>query len=131
MLPDYLEYRADFLAVAAGIYNTRGILALSKESQDAACRRLHGYRLLSYQSIGAIVGVSVYRVQQATKGMISPLTQGHLNPQHLGYLAYLLAAGKVHNSDWIKTMVSGGTNVATIVDLTGISRSTINRRLHD
>lgn len=118
---------ADLLVVAASIYRKQDFYSLDKELQDEAVQRLNGYGILSISSMGAIVGVSSYRVEKAIADMAKPSTRGHLNPQHLTMLLFSLSSGDIAPR-WVQEMTDEGTSVSVIAELTGISESTIRRR---
>lgn len=119
---------ADLIARSKSIYGKRGVLSFSSERQDAACRELNT-GVLSLAAIGSIVDVSRYRVAKAIDGQPHPEARGKLNPEHLLELGYLLSFQRVSNREWIRNMISGGTSISTISDLTTISISTLRRSL--
>ena len=121
------EELADLLVVSRAIWRKQDFLSLDKELQDDAVRRLHAYGVLSVSALGSLVGVSPYRVEKAIQGTIHPAARGHLNPSHLTMLIYGLSVGDVPPR-WVETMTTGGTSLSTIVQLTGISESTLRRR---
>ena len=118
---------AQLLALASGAYNTRAHLALTEERQVAACRELHAFGVLSPRAIASVLGCPLYRVEHALSGLPKSDARGKLNPEHLQWLGYMLADGKAR-PQWVRVMVQEGTSVSTIADLTGISRSTLDRR---
>lgn len=117
---------AQLLTLAAGAYNRRDHLAINEARQVAACRELNAFGVLSLRAIASIVGCNLYRAEQALKGLTKPTARGKLNPEHLPWLAYMLD-GKVRDN-WLRAMLREGTSISTIEDITGISRSTLNRR---
>jgi hypothetical protein len=121
---------AELLALAAGSFNRRSTLALDSTLQAERCRRLNAYGILSVSALGAILNMSVYKVEKATIGQERPKARGHLNPKHLPMLGYMLSSGKV-NKQWLKLMLDEGTSISTISDLTGISEATLYRRRND
>jgi hypothetical protein len=121
---------ADLLVVAKSIYDKQEFLSLEKGLQDEAVRRLNAYGVLSLAAIGAVVGVSTYRVEQALVGAEKPISRGRLNPAHISMLSYMLSLGTA-NRAWINKMLEEGTSASTITELTGVSRSTIYRKSHD
>ena len=124
--------QARLIATAKGFYHKQGTLAFEKSAQDDACRTLNSYGLLSVQAIGAIVGVSSYRVRKALEFEKAPTARGQLNPHHLLDLGYLLAYGiQAQDGAWLRNIVNGGTSVATIHTLTNIPTSALYRRLND
>lgn len=118
---------ADLLVVARSIWRKRDLLGLDKEMQDDAVRRLHKYGVLSITALGSIVGVTPYRVRKAIAGMSIPEARGHLNPAHLTMLLFALSQDDMQPR-WVRMMIDEGTSISTISELTGISRSTLNRR---
>lgn len=121
------EKIADLLIVAKTVWRQRDILGLDKELQDTALKRLNAYGVLSISALGALVGVSNYRVKKAIAGMRQPEARGHLNPGHISMLLFALSQGDIPPR-WIEEMLDGGTSISTIADLTGVSESTIYRR---
>lgn len=117
---------AELMVKARSIHDRQTVLSLDKDSQDEACRELNT-GVLSLTAIAAVVGVSQYRVEKAIRGMPRPLTRGHLNPEHLPWLAYGLSQGDVKGF-WVRAMLDGGTSMSTIEDLTLISKTTLYRR---
>jgi DNA invertase Pin-like site-specific DNA recombinase len=120
---------AEAIAVAQGMHYKRGALALNKESQSAAARRLAEYGVFSIAAIAALLDLSVYRVEESLKGLPHPKARGKLNPDHLTDLAYMLSFGRVKNGEWVKRLYENGTSISTIAELTGISKSTLWRKL--
>lgn len=118
---------AHLLAACAGYYNSRDHLALDEARQVAAVRALNSYGVLSISAMASVVGCSEYRVGQALKGLPRPRARGKLNPEHLPWLAYM-QDGEIRKN-WLDCMVREGTSISTIVDLTGISRSTLVRHV--
>lgn len=118
---------ANLLVIAKTIWRKRDLYALDKELQDDAVRRLHSYGVLSSSALGAVVGVSTYRVRKALDGLGMPEARGHLNPQHLTMLMFALSQGDMP-ARWINEMLEGGTSMSTIADLTEISERTLYRR---
>lgn len=117
---------AELMVKARSIFDRQNVLSLDKDSQDEACRELNT-GVLSLSAIGAVVGVSQYRVEKAIAGQPRPLTRGHLNPAHITWLAYGLSHGDVKGF-WVRAMLEGGTSMSTIEDLTLISKATLYRR---
>lgn len=123
--PDHL---AELLALSAAIYRERSDHATFDSLIDVErCQRLNAYCVLSLAAISAIVGVSKYKVEKYTNGQNRPATRGRLNPNHLAMLAYMLSDGKVRH-EWLAKMLSEGTSISTISDLTNISEATLYRR---
>lgn len=120
------EELAELMVKARSIFDRQDVLSLDKESQDEACRELNT-GVLSLSAIGAVVGVTQYRVEKAIAGMPRPTNRGHLNPAHLTWLAYGLSKGDVKGF-WVRAMLDGGTSMSTIGDLTMISEATLYRR---
>lgn len=118
--------RAELLALAAGLYSRKDVLDFDPEWRGAEIRKLHAYGLLSLSAMAEIVGTTVYRVEQAIHTLPRPEQRGKLNPAHLSLLAYSIRFGRV-NKEWLESMLEEGTSLSTIVELTGISRSTLSR----
>lgn len=123
------EERADLIVLAVSIYSDRNFLSLNHEAQDRAVARLGAYGILSTPAISAITGVSPYRIRRVTRPLGFPDSRGKLNPNHLTQLGYMNSWGKVKSDDMLKRLVSGGTSISTIADLTGIGESTLRRKL--
>jgi AraC-like DNA-binding protein len=121
---------ADLLAKAMATYNRRDTLALDPASLRKRCRMLNEPGVLSLGAIATIVGISMFRVEQAISGMPRPKARGHLNPRHIPLLSYTLSLGKI-NKDWLEQMVAEGTSLSTIASLTNISESTLYRRRNE
>jgi len=121
---------ADLLVVATSIYRKQDFYSLDKELQYEAVQKLNEYGILSISSMGAIVGVSTYRVERAIADMARPSARGHLNPQHLTMLLFALSSGDIAPR-WVREMIEEGTSVSVIAELTRISESTIWRRKNE
>lgn len=121
---------ADLLATASGIYHKQHLNTLDDGLQEAACRKLNSYGMLSLQAIASVVGCNLYRVERGIVGQERPQARGHLNPAHLPWLGYMLSSGKANNG-WVKAMYREGTSLSTMEDLTGISRQTFRRKINE
>ena len=116
---------ARMLASAAGYHNRHDHLALDPARMVAAHRDLNSYGVLSLRAIASITHTTRTRVERSLEGLPRPAARGKLNPAHLSWLAYMLD-GKSRRS-WVYAMVNGNTSISTIADITGISRSTLER----
>lgn len=123
--PDLTEL-ADLLVQASAAYYRRDVLALEPDLQGEKCRLLNSYGVLSLGAIGAILGISAYKVEQHLEDHPKPKSRGTLNPKHLSMLAYSLSKQRI-NDLWLQTMIDGGTTISTIRDLTGIPEPTLRR----
>lgn len=119
------DERANLLVQMANGYNHRTTLAAIEPLQRAYIEELHSAGVLSVAALAAIFGVNASRVL-AIVGRDSARARGKLNPQHIAWLAYALSLKKITPED-LRMMLSGGTSISTIEDLTGISRATLNR----
>jgi DNA invertase Pin-like site-specific DNA recombinase len=115
---------AGCLAYAYAVY-TDPLHRATREDTKEAIRQLGSYGILSVRTIALIVKASIYMVRE------QPIRRGtaDINPDHLQFLLYLLS-GK-GSDKWLSVMVEGGTNIATIAHLLGVSRSTIYRRMEN
>jgi hypothetical protein len=123
------EELAELLLYAVSVYRKHDLYAMSKDLQDEIIVKLNSYGVLNVSSIGAIVGVSKYRVERALEheGWRSP-TRGRLNPAHLTMLINCLANHDIP-ARWVELMTHDGTDISIIADLTNISEKTIRRRI--
>jgi len=118
---------AAFLALLNGLFQKQEINRLSAEMRDERCRQINRYGVLSAQAIGAVIGCSSRVVNAAIAGMPKPTARGTLNPAHIPMLAYALSNGTI-NKEWLGILLSEGTSLSTVSDLTGIPESTLYRR---
>lgn len=121
---------ADLLAHAASDFGKQDVLSLDPEVQRERCRKLNSYGVLSLSALAAIYGISAYKVEKWIKGQPRPKSRGTLNPHHIPQLGYALSLGHI-NTLWLNQMLSGGTSISTIADLTGISEATLYRRKNE
>lgn len=117
---------ANFLVILNGIYLHKDTNNLNRAIRGERCRQINNYGILSPRAIAAVVGCSVWQVEEALSGVSRPNTRGRLNPEHLSMLAYMLSNGKVR-TEWLGRMLEEGTSLSTISDLTGIAESTLQR----
>jgi hypothetical protein len=106
-------------------YNQRDTLAAIPPLQAEKIKELHRYGLLSARALAATVGAKESTVLKVI-GRSAGRQRGALNPEHIGWLAYALSLKKI-TPDNLRRMLSNGTSISTIEDLTGISRSNLNR----
>lgn len=95
---------------------------------DQKILALDAWGLLSASALAGLLNVSVYHVEKVA-GTSTTRPRGKLNPTHLPWLGYMVSSGKV-NPIWLEEMLSEGTSLSTISDLTGISEATLYRRKH-
>lgn len=116
---------AQLIAKARGA----GILVhkMTEAEKDDKIAELNSYGVLSISALASVLGVSHYRIERVIGKGNHPTTRGNLNPAHLPWLGYMVSSGKV-NPVWLEAMLTEGTSLSTISDLTGISEATLYRR---
>lgn len=119
---------AMLIVLARGAYLNKE--RLTDAEIDALCTQFNASGVLSISAIASLLGVSFYRVDKALEGQPRPDKRGQLNPAHLPWLGYMLSLGKV-NDLWLISMLSDGTSLSTVSDLTLISEATLYRRRKD
>lgn len=117
--------RAELLVRMAAAYNQVLTLAAIPPLQAEKIKELHRYGLLSARALAATVGAKETTVLKVI-GRDSARQRGALNPEHIGWLAYALSLKKISPEN-LRRMLKNGTSLSTIEDLTGISRSNLNR----
>jgi hypothetical protein len=116
---------ANLLALSASLYYRSNALGAVPELQAEAMKELHSYGVLSVAAIAAIVGATQAHGIKVL-GRDSSWPRGKLNPEHIAWLGYAVSQRKI-KPDTLRKMLKGGTSISTIEDLTGISRSNLNR----
>jgi hypothetical protein len=116
---------ANLLTLAVSIYNRRSALSAVTPMQEAAMQELHSYGVLSVIAIAAIVGAKESHARRVL-GRDAGWPRGKLNPEHIPWLGYAVSQRKI-KPDTLRKMLSNGTSISTIENLTGIPRSNLNR----
>lgn len=114
---------AEFIAMCRGAAIMHH--KMTEVEVDRKLLTLNAWDLLSTSALAALLDVSPYHVEKVV-GTSTTRPRGKLNPTHLPWLGYMVSSGKV-NPIWLHEMLSEGTSLSTISDLTGISEATIYR----
>lgn len=120
---------AMFLASAYNSYHKQQLWRFEDEWRDEEIVRLGRFNLIGYAAIAEIIGTTPRVVERVLRDEDHAPVRGALNPAHLPMLSYILGDRDMLSTAWAQTMVNNGTDISTIAGLTGISRSTVERRV--
>jgi len=115
-------------AIALAIALKEGKDKMSQENFIEGLKQLNEYQLFSIRQIAKITGKSSSTLNRMLEKKSK--TGGRLNPEHLTKLRALIFQKGVNEIDYhmVSKMVKEGTSADVIQKITGIPRSTINRK---
>lgn len=121
------------MALATAIRLRDAPVASEDVNTDSLIKELAGFDIFSNRQIKKIIGpgFSERRLKQ-----ISPKhskTGGSVNPNHLEMIRVLVfqSSTGVPNWDLVREIVQGGTSQTFLSKLTGINKSTMNRKIRE